>query len=101
MTFGQYDLQLRDRDAIFGDVFRRRVASMGIGEVVSAPSSVRATSQPRHLKSRSAATSTTAGVYTTDSTTRPKRPRVRTGTRRVLGLEKAAVATAVTDNDCH
>ena len=92
---------LRDRDAIYGDVFRRRVASMGIGEVVSAPSSVRATSQPRHLKSRSAATSTTAGVYTTDSTTRPKRPRVRTGTRRVLGLEKAAVATAVTDNDCH
>ena len=30
---------LRDRDAIYGDVFRRRVASMGIGEVVSAPSS--------------------------------------------------------------
>ena len=26
---------LRDRDAIYGDVFRRRVASMGIGEVVS------------------------------------------------------------------
>ena len=30
---------LRDRDAIYGDVFRRRVASMGIGEVVSRPSS--------------------------------------------------------------
>ena len=30
---------LRDRDAIYGDVFRRRVASMGIGEVVSSPSS--------------------------------------------------------------
>jgi putative transposase len=28
---------LRDRDAIYGDVFRRRVASMGIGEVVSSP----------------------------------------------------------------
>ena len=28
---------LRDRDAIYGDVFRRRVASMGIGEVISAP----------------------------------------------------------------
>ena len=27
------------RDAIYGDVFRRRVVSMGIGEVVSAPSS--------------------------------------------------------------
>ena len=26
---------LRDRDAIYGDVFRRRVVSMGIGEVVS------------------------------------------------------------------
>jgi transposase InsO family protein len=30
---------LRDRDAIYGDVFRRRVASMGIGEVISSPSS--------------------------------------------------------------
>ena len=30
---------LRDRDTIYGDVFRRRVASMGIGEVVSSPSS--------------------------------------------------------------
>src|SRR5229473_7964192 len=30
---------LRDRDAIYGDVFRRRVASMGIGEVVASPSS--------------------------------------------------------------
>ena len=30
---------LRDRDAIYGDVFRRRVASMGVGEVVSSPSS--------------------------------------------------------------
>jgi putative transposase len=30
---------LRDRDAIDGDVFRRRIASMGIGEVVSSPSS--------------------------------------------------------------
>jgi len=30
---------LRDRDAIYGDAFRRRVASMGIGEVVSSPSS--------------------------------------------------------------
>ena len=30
---------LRDRDAIYGDVFRRRVAAMGIGEVVSSPSS--------------------------------------------------------------
>jgi putative transposase len=30
---------LRDRDAIYGDVFRRRVAGMGIGEVVSSPSS--------------------------------------------------------------
>jgi putative transposase len=30
---------LRDRDTIYGDVFRRRVASMDIGEVISAPSS--------------------------------------------------------------
>jgi putative transposase len=30
---------LRDRDAIYGDVFRRRVAGMGIGEVLSSPSS--------------------------------------------------------------
>ena len=30
---------VRDRDAIYGDVFRRRVAGMGITEVVSAPSS--------------------------------------------------------------
>jgi putative transposase len=30
---------LRDRDAIYGDAFRPRVASMGIGEVVSSPSS--------------------------------------------------------------
>jgi putative transposase len=30
---------LRDRDAIYGDVFRRRVAGMGIGEVISTPSS--------------------------------------------------------------
>ena len=33
---------LRDRDAIYGDVFRRRVAGLGIGEVISSPSS------PRH-----------------------------------------------------
>src|SRR2546425_11261518 len=30
---------LRDRDTIYGDVFRRRVAGMGIGEVISSPSS--------------------------------------------------------------
>jgi putative transposase len=30
---------MRDRDAIYGDVFRRRVAGMGITEVISAPSS--------------------------------------------------------------
>jgi putative transposase len=30
---------LRDRDAIYGDVWQRRVASMGITEVVSGPSS--------------------------------------------------------------
>src|SRR3989454_8385818 len=30
---------VRDRDAIYGEVFRRRVAGMGIGEVVSSPSS--------------------------------------------------------------
>ena len=30
---------LRDRDAIYNDVFRRRVASMGISEVISSPSS--------------------------------------------------------------
>ena len=30
---------LRDRDAIYGEVFQRRVAGMGIGEVVSSPSS--------------------------------------------------------------
>src|SRR5713101_6497169 len=30
---------MRDRDAIYSDVFRRRVAGMGITEVVSAPSS--------------------------------------------------------------
>ena len=30
---------LRDRDAIYGEVFRQRVAGMGIGEVLSAPSS--------------------------------------------------------------
>jgi putative transposase len=30
---------LRDRDAIYGHAFRRRIASMGIGEVVSSPSS--------------------------------------------------------------
>ncbi len=28
---------LRDRDAIYGDLFRRRVAGMGIGEVVTSP----------------------------------------------------------------
>jgi putative transposase len=30
---------LRDRDAIYGEAFRQRVAGMGIGEVLSAPSS--------------------------------------------------------------
>jgi transposase InsO family protein len=30
---------LRDRDAIYGDTFRRRVAVMGIAEVISTPSS--------------------------------------------------------------
>jgi putative transposase len=30
---------LRDRDAIYGGVFRQRVAGMGIGEVLSGPSS--------------------------------------------------------------
>jgi hypothetical protein len=30
---------LRDRDAIYGDVFRRRVAGMGIAEVITSPSS--------------------------------------------------------------
>ena len=30
---------LRDRDAIYSDLFRRRVASMGISEVISSPSS--------------------------------------------------------------
>ena len=30
---------LRDRDAIYGDTFRRRVAGMGISEVISSPSS--------------------------------------------------------------
>ena len=30
---------LRDRDAIYGDVFRRRVAGMGITEVITSPSS--------------------------------------------------------------
>ena len=30
---------LRDRDAIYGDTFRRRVAGMGIEEVISSPSS--------------------------------------------------------------
>ena len=30
---------LRDRDAIYGDVFQRRVAGMGIMEVISSPSS--------------------------------------------------------------
>jgi len=30
---------LRDRDAIFGDVFRRRVAGMGIKELITSPSS--------------------------------------------------------------
>ena len=30
---------LRDRDAIHGDVFRRRVAGMSISEVISSPSS--------------------------------------------------------------
>lgn len=30
---------LRDRDAIYGDLFRRRVAGMGISEVISSPSS--------------------------------------------------------------
>ncbi len=30
---------MRDRDAIYGDVFHRRVVGMGISEVVSAPSS--------------------------------------------------------------
>ena len=31
--------RLRDRDAIYGDAFRRRIAGMGIGEVLSSPSS--------------------------------------------------------------
>ena len=30
---------LRDRDAIYGDLFRRRVVGMGIAEVISSPSS--------------------------------------------------------------
>ena len=30
---------LRDRDAIYGDRFRRRIAAMGVGEVVRSPSS--------------------------------------------------------------
>ena len=30
---------LRDRDAIYGEAFRRRIAGMGIGEVLSSPSS--------------------------------------------------------------
>jgi hypothetical protein len=30
---------LRDRDVIYDDPFRRHVASMGIGEVISSPSS--------------------------------------------------------------
>jgi len=30
---------LRDRDAIYGEAFRRRVAGMGIGEVISSPAS--------------------------------------------------------------
>jgi putative transposase len=30
---------LRDRDAVYGDAFRRRVAGMGIGEVISSLSS--------------------------------------------------------------
>jgi transposase InsO family protein len=30
---------LRDRDAIYGNVFKRRVAGMGIPEVISSPSS--------------------------------------------------------------
>ena len=30
---------LRDRDAVYGDVFRRRVSGIGIGEVISGPSS--------------------------------------------------------------
>jgi transposase InsO family protein len=30
---------LRDRDAIYGEAFRQRVTGMGIGEVISAPSS--------------------------------------------------------------
>jgi putative transposase len=30
---------LRDRDAIYSDAFRRRVAGIGIGEVISSPSS--------------------------------------------------------------
>ena len=30
---------LRDRDAVYADAFRRRVAGMGIGEVISSPSS--------------------------------------------------------------
>jgi hypothetical protein len=30
---------LRDRDAVYGDVFRRRMAGVGIGEVISSPSS--------------------------------------------------------------
>lgn len=33
------DGSLRDRDAIYGERFRRRVATMGIREVISAPSS--------------------------------------------------------------
>jgi len=32
---------LRDRDSIYGDVFRRRVASMGIAEVICSPASPR------------------------------------------------------------
>jgi hypothetical protein len=30
---------LRERDAIYGDVFRRRVAGIGIMEVITSPSS--------------------------------------------------------------
>jgi len=34
---GRGESSLRDRDAIYSDVFRRRVASIGISEVISSP----------------------------------------------------------------
>ena len=43
----------RDRDGIYGDLFRRRVVGMGIGEVLIAPQSPWQNPYAEHLEEQS------------------------------------------------